>query len=122
MKPYMAISSLYSSLLFSLHLTAHVIYFILLLIALGFVHMHLVPNRDRYVSIVFTNIQYGLENEFSSYKADHLSKQYFPYDYNSIMHYSAYAYSKNKHPTITIPHVSEKYWMIEIKKMSFFSN
>lgn len=107
-----------SLLLFKLHFN---VLFISLLIALGFVHMHNVPNREQYVKILFNNIKYREEGRFSSHDPHILSQQYFPYDYNSIMHYSAYAYSKNKHRTIIIPNVTTNIGCLKLKKKIFFS-
>ncbi|KAK7873116.1 hypothetical protein R5R35_006346 [Gryllus longicercus] len=68
-----------------------------LLHALGFYHQHSSIDRDRYVKILWQNIKPGKESDFQK----KFSKDFnVGYDYDSIMHYSAYANSKNKKPTI----------------------
>uniref|UniRef100_A0A914RNU2 Peptidase M12A domain-containing protein n=1 Tax=Parascaris equorum TaxID=6256 RepID=A0A914RNU2_PAREQ len=62
-------------------------------------------DRDDYVTILWENIQDGLSvasqpDQFAKYSLriiDHLGAQY---DYSSIMHYSATAFSKNGRNTI----------------------
>lgn len=71
-----------------------------LLHALGYIHMHSRPNRDKYVKILWQNIDPRFFREF-----DRVSPQFFnyygtSYDYNSIMHYGASAGSKNGGLTI----------------------
>ncbi len=67
--------------------------------ALGFWHEQNRPDRDSYIKISFENIVEGMAGNFDVYKGG----QYFttPYDYESIMHYASYAFSKNTQPTIT---------------------
>lgn len=71
-----------------------------LLHALGYIHMHSRPNRDKYVKILWQNIDPRFFREF-----DRVSPQFFnyygtPYDYNSIMHYGSKAGTKNGGLTI----------------------
>ncbi|MDE1463641.1 M12 family metallopeptidase [Spartinivicinus poritis] len=66
--------------------------------ALGFYHEQSRADRDNYVTIHWNNIQSGMEGNFR--KAD-TDLKVGPYDYYSVMHYSAYAFSKNRRPTIT---------------------
>ena len=67
--------------------------------ALGFWHEQNRPDRDRYIKITYENIVEGMEGNFDVYTGG----QYFttPYDYESIMHYASYAFSKNTQSTIT---------------------
>ncbi|XP_041794672.1 high choriolytic enzyme 1-like isoform X2 [Chelmon rostratus] len=65
--------------------------------ALGFHHEQVRSDRDSYVSILFQNIRPGLESNFMKVATNNLGT---PYDFNSVMHYSKYAFSKNGQPTI----------------------
>lgn len=68
--------------------------------ALGFYHMQSATERDDYVTIVFENIQPGTENNFNTYPANRIYQYQVPYDYGSVMHYPATAFSINGQPTI----------------------
>lgn len=57
-------------------------------------------DRDEYVQIKWENIQEGTENNFNKYSAAQVSHFEEKYDYSSVMHYSAKAFSKNGEPTI----------------------
>ncbi|CAK6976975.1 high choriolytic enzyme 1-like [Scomber scombrus] len=65
--------------------------------ALGFHHEQVRSDRDRYVNILTQNIQSGKESNFRKLGTNNLGT---PYDFNSVMHYSKYAFSKNDQPTI----------------------
>jgi len=65
--------------------------------ALGFHHEHVRSDRDRYVRILTENIMSGKETNFQKVGTNNLGT---PYDFNSVMHYSNYAFSKNRKPTI----------------------
>ncbi|KAF2888173.1 hypothetical protein ILUMI_18000 [Ignelater luminosus] len=66
---------------------------------LGFWHQHSAKDRDKYIEIVLDNVQKGLEYNFN--KATHKTDSFgFDYDYESIMHYSAFAFSRNGRKTI----------------------
>ncbi|KAL3270927.1 hypothetical protein HHI36_021433 [Cryptolaemus montrouzieri] len=66
----------------------------------GFSHEQSRRERDDYIGINYENIRQGREVNF--HKLDSTNDESFgvPYDYDSIMHYSAYAFSKNSKPTI----------------------
>lgn len=68
--------------------------------ALGFLHEQNRYERDSHVSIMWQNIQRGRENNFQKATADTTDNQGVPYDYRSVMHYSANAFSANGQPTI----------------------
>lgn len=70
----------------------------ILLHALGFLHMHMVPDRDKYVRIVRENIKHGHEHQFD--KFPNVKDFGDGYDYNSLMHYEGNKFSKNGKPTI----------------------
>ncbi|CAH1785993.1 unnamed protein product [Owenia fusiformis] len=64
--------------------------------ALGFWHEHTRSDRDNYVSIDFNNIFENQRDNFVKQDTNNLAD----YDFNSIMHYSSYAFSKNGGITI----------------------
>jgi len=65
---------------------------------LGFWHEQSRPDRDKYINIHEKNILPGFENNFD--KETSVNSLGVPYDFNSIMHYSARAFAKSG--TITI--------------------
>jgi hypothetical protein len=70
--------------------------------AFGLFHEQGREDRNRYVQILYENVQAGMEYNFTQQisNADDIGL----YDYGSIMHYPKYAWSKNGLPTIkTIP-------------------
>ncbi|KAH8341368.1 hypothetical protein KR059_004234 [Drosophila kikkawai] len=72
-----------------------------LLHTLGFRHQQCSPDRDEYVRILEENIiDVGRENNFDKKSAANFDSYGQPYDYGSIMHYNAYAFSSNGLPTI----------------------
>ncbi|CAL8404402.1 unnamed protein product [Boreogadus saida] len=68
-----------------------------LLHALGFNHEHQRSDRDRNVRILLENVRPGLESNFRRIQTNNLGT---PYDYNSVMHYGRFAFSRNRQPTI----------------------
>ncbi|VDM42991.1 unnamed protein product [Toxocara canis] len=67
---------------------------------IGFYHEQARADRDDYVTILWDNVMPGDEDQFDSYpltEIDHLGTEY---DYESVMHYSPKAFSKNGQPTI----------------------
>ncbi|XP_054728325.1 hatching enzyme 1.2 [Anastrepha obliqua] len=66
--------------------------------ALGFLHEQNRQERDSYVNIQMQNIQPSAVNNFE--KAQSTIAFGVPYDYGSVMHYSANAFSRNGRPTI----------------------
>lgn len=66
--------------------------------AIGYYHEQSRPDRDTYVTINLQNIKAGRENNFLERDSDMQGTQY---DTNSIMHYGAYAFSRNGQKTIT---------------------
>lgn len=70
--------------------------------ALGFLHMHTIVGRDKYVKINWDNIKEAAKSNFEPYQA-HVSLFGTEYDYDSIMHYSKFAFSKIKNSYTIIP-------------------
>ncbi|KAG9260968.1 low choriolytic enzyme [Astyanax mexicanus] len=68
-----------------------------LLHALGFNHEQTRSDRDQHVRILFQNVIRGQEHNFQKIRTLNLDT---PYDYNSIMHYGRFAFSRNREPTI----------------------
>jgi hypothetical protein len=66
--------------------------------ALGFNHEQTRPDRDDYINIYWRNIIPGLEFNFKKFRG--ALTYNIPYDFNSIMHYDGYAFSRNGRPTI----------------------
>ncbi|XP_075158652.1 hatching enzyme 1.2-like [Haematobia irritans] len=66
--------------------------------ALGFLHEQNREERDSYVSIQYQNIQPSATSNFE--RASKTIAFGVPYDYGSVMHYSANAFSTNGQPTI----------------------
>ncbi|XP_071329064.1 hatching enzyme 1.2-like [Trachinotus anak] len=69
-----------------------------LLHALGFNHEQTRSDRDQHVSIHLENVIPGMEHNFRKIRTRNLRT---PYDYNSVMHYGRYAFSRNRQETIT---------------------
>ena len=67
--------------------------------ALGFFNEHSRTDRDEYITINYENIRPVARSIFSKVKG--LLDLNVTYDYRSLMHYGAYAFSRNGKPTIT---------------------
>ncbi|KAK2580109.1 hypothetical protein KPH14_012387 [Odynerus spinipes] len=68
--------------------------------AVGFFHEQSRYERDEYVSIQWNNIMSGHESNFEKASKELTDAFGVGYDYGSVMHYSAYAFSKNGQQTI----------------------
>ncbi|XP_039990695.1 low choriolytic enzyme-like [Xiphias gladius] len=68
-----------------------------LLHALGFNHEQTRSDRDEHVRILLQNVIPGMEHNFRKIRTRNLGT---PYDYNSVMHYGRFAFSRNREPTI----------------------
>lgn len=66
--------------------------------ALGLWHEQSRADRDRYIKIIWDNIAKEHRFNFKQHLSD--GEDVGEYDYSSVMHYSAYAFSKNKQKTI----------------------
>ncbi|MGM9474517.1 Dot/Icm T4SS effector Zinc-dependent metalloprotease LegP [Pseudarthrobacter sp. YS3] len=64
----------------------------------GLWHEQSREDRDNFVTIQWVNIQAGMEHNFNQHIAD--GDDIGAYDYGSVMHYSATAFSRNGMPTI----------------------
>ncbi|KAF4094411.1 hypothetical protein AMELA_G00014770 [Ameiurus melas] len=68
-----------------------------LLHVLGFKHEQSRSDRDNHVKILYENVKPDKKHNFDKVDTINLNT---PYDYNSVMHYSRYAFSRNMMPTI----------------------
>ncbi|XP_053674277.1 zinc metalloproteinase nas-4 [Anopheles nili] len=68
--------------------------------ALGFLHEQNREDRDGWVAIRYENIKTGTSNNFAKATKGSTNSFGVEYDYGSIMHYSANAFSTNGKPTI----------------------
>lgn len=69
-------------------------------ITAGFLHEQNREERDQYINIQYQNIQRGYEQNFQKAQKGSTSGFGVGYDYGSVMHYSANAFSVNGQPTI----------------------
>lgn len=67
---------------------------------LGLIHEHERYDRDKYVTIYWNNIRKGSKSQFYK-KTKAIGACYGEFDYNSIMIYPSYAFSKNDKWTIS---------------------
>uniref|UniRef100_A0A0N5C2U0 Zinc metalloproteinase n=1 Tax=Strongyloides papillosus TaxID=174720 RepID=A0A0N5C2U0_STREA len=68
--------------------------------ALGFVHEQSRDDRNRYLKVYLENVKPGTEENFIKLGSKKAKRYDIPYDYGSAMHYSSYAFTKNKEPTM----------------------
>ena len=68
--------------------------------ALGFWHEQSRPDRNSWVTIDFDNVQAGKEHNFAKAAGSEIDSMGSNYDYGSIMHYGAWAFSSNGQRTI----------------------
>ncbi|CRK94348.1 CLUMA_CG007862, isoform B [Clunio marinus] len=71
--------------------------------AIGFDHMHADVTRDSHVSIMWNNIQPGMESAFNMVDPQWFSSFGTSYDLWSVMHYPRWAFSRNGQDTV-VPH------------------
>ena len=64
---------------------------------LGFEHTHSRSDRDKYVKIMYENIQIGQKYAFEILDTHN---ELVKYDFQSVMHYQPYAFSSNGKRTI----------------------
>ncbi|KAJ8412873.1 hypothetical protein AAFF_G00104550 [Aldrovandia affinis] len=68
-----------------------------LLHALGFNHEQTRSDRDYHIRVLLENVVSGMEHNFNRINTNN---QGTPYDYNSVMQYHRYAFSRNNQPTM----------------------
>lgn len=79
--------------------------------------MHSAYDRDDYIDIDMNNIMAKYADNFDKFDHSLITHYKTKYDYDSIMHYDAFSFSKNEKPTI-IPRVKKKWY----KQMVFGVN
>ena len=67
--------------------------------ALGLLHEHQRPDRDQYIEVHYSNISFGLSSQFNTFPNAQMKE---PYDFLSIMHYDATAFSAWGSPTMSV--------------------
>ncbi|GAB6031019.1 hypothetical protein CHUAL_007837 [Chamberlinius hualienensis] len=73
---------------------------------LGFWHEQNRPDRDNYITIMWNNIMEDNRHNFYKYSSDKIDTLNEPYDYQSIMHYSAHAYAKDPNQPTIVPRIN----------------
>ncbi|KAL5290531.1 hypothetical protein ACFFRR_010103 [Megaselia abdita] len=68
--------------------------------AVGFHHQQCSFERDDYVEIHLENVDANQKHNFDKYTNSQVTNYGTRYDYNSVMHYEANAFSKNGRPTM----------------------
>jgi Astacin (Peptidase family M12A) len=93
--------------------------------AAGFYHQQSSANRDDFVTILWENIDESHASNFKKYNSSIVTDFNYEYDYNSIMHYSSKAFSKNGKETIvaknnSVTHLGQRkgFTEIDIKKLN----
>ncbi|KAK3590316.1 hypothetical protein CHS0354_027619 [Potamilus streckersoni] len=88
---------------------------------IGLVHEHQLPNRDDYVEIILDNVYPSYRNQFSKYSSQEVDQMNLPYDYSSIMHYGATAFSKDgKSKTIRVKYTGNEAIIGNVKQLSSY--
>lgn len=90
--------------------------------AVGLVHEHQLPDRDKYIRIVYENVQPNMRIWFNKYKRDEVNSMTVPYELSSVMHYGITAFSADgKAQTIkTIdPSKEGEIGRVYLKELSF---
>lgn len=80
--------------------------------ALGFVHQQSAADRDEWIDIIWSNIQPGMESNFDKLDNKTITDYGIVYDYGSIMHYRANAFSINGQNTI-VPKVNNHKFLFD---------
>ena len=68
--------------------------------AIGFYHEHTRPDRDRYIDVIYDNIERGFEDQFYKFRPGESDTLGLGYDIQSIMHYDRNSFSRNGADTI----------------------
>ncbi|CAD5220275.1 unnamed protein product [Bursaphelenchus xylophilus] len=68
--------------------------------AVGFFHEQSRTDRDSFITIMWNNIQPGMQGQFEKYSSVTIQTLGAEYDFASIMHYGPKAFSRNGMPTI----------------------
>lgn len=63
--------------------------------ALGLVHEHQLPDRDKYIEILYHNVSPHMRVWFNKYATSQVNQRDVPYEYSSVMHYGITAFAKD---------------------------
>ncbi|CAL1543605.1 unnamed protein product, partial [Lymnaea stagnalis] len=63
--------------------------------ALGLVHEHQLPDRDKYIEILYYNVAPQMRAWFNKYTTREVDQMNVPYEYSSVMHYGITAFAKD---------------------------
>ena len=55
--------------------------------AIGLVHEHQLPDRDKYIEILYHNVQPNMRIWFNKYSSQEVNQMDVKYEYSSVMHY-----------------------------------
>ncbi|KAL8618875.1 hypothetical protein ACOMHN_000882 [Nucella lapillus] len=63
--------------------------------AIGLVHEHQLPDRDKYIYIIYDNVAPSMRIWFNKYSPKDVNQYGVPFEYSSVMHYGVTAFSKD---------------------------
>lgn len=63
--------------------------------AIGLVHEHQLPDRDKYIYIIYDNVAPSMRIWFNKYSSKDVNQYGVPFEYSSVMHYGVTAFSKD---------------------------
>lgn len=86
--------------------------------ALGYWHEQSRPDRDNYIFADTANVLDGKESNFDKHEA---AGYYGPYDFDSVMHYGQYDFSKNGKRTIVVLPADSAAWQNNIGQRDHLS-
>ncbi|KAK0061689.1 Zinc metalloproteinase nas-6, partial [Biomphalaria pfeifferi] len=75
--------------------------------ALGIWHEQSRPDRDSYINVWYDNVIDQYQKDFDMVSDDLTTSLQHAYDYQSLMHYSRFAFSRNGQPTIQVTGLGE---------------
>ena len=84
-------------------------------------HEHSRPDRDKFIKIVYKNIEPGFASEFEAIKGP-FSYYSTTYDYESIMHYGETAFAKTNGSGIKLPAIQPLTTGVKIGQRSKLSS
>lgn len=84
--------------------------------AFGLFHEHQKENRDKHIIVHTNNIQDGMAHNFDRRATN--CAQFDNFDYESIMLYDSYAWSKNGQPTLTRNDAARSTWSSQRVRLS----
>ncbi|XP_076453866.1 uncharacterized protein LOC143289003 isoform X2 [Babylonia areolata] len=90
--------------------------------AIGLVHEHQLPDRDRYINILMHHVAPHFRIFFNKYSPAVVNQYHVPYEYSSVMHYGVTAFSYNaRAQTIRAkdPTKEEDIGKVYLKELSF---